>query len=160
MSALASVLWMYPLLFLLWLLLDGITGHHHSERDWVMPLCVTAGMVLGELSKVLTVGKTLQLTEDSLVIQSRPWLVLRRHSYETRLMSKLRFVPKDRGYELVNRDHQSELQFNLDSEPENFFVGIAESEAIALIAKMMEVYRFPKDLPHEKQISAETSSLP
>ena len=153
-ALLLRALCLFPLLVLVAFLLNRMPGFR-AEPVWRLPLWLTVCMVLGSLNH-LFVRRTLRLTKDMLVIQFRNGPVRKTYSFETRLMQDLRFIPRlgstNWWDELFVRE--SELQFDVDSESESCFVGINEAEASALIAKMMEVYPFPKQLPVEETSSA------
>jgi len=44
-------------------------------------------------------------------------------------------------------NHQNEVQFDKHYSPRSLSTGITEEEGNAFIARMMEVYPFPKNLP-------------
>ena len=71
-------------------------------------------------------------------------------------LSDLRFVPSEYG---LSVEDQSRVQFRTDNATRSFGVGIGE-EADTLIAKMMQVYPFPKHLPTKSAAGVEATNGP
>ncbi|MGB7267104.1 MAG: hypothetical protein WBC92_16430, partial [Terracidiphilus sp.] len=69
----------------------------------------------------------------------------------------LRFVPSQYG---IFVEDQSRVQLRTGNATRSFGAGIGEEEADALIARMMEVYPFPKPSPTESASGARDSNGP
>jgi hypothetical protein len=79
-------------------------------------------------------------------------LRLRTSTSETSQLSDLRFIPSQYG---MSVDDLSRIQLRRNNKARSFGLGIGEEEADALIAKMMDVYPFPKNLQAVSATAAE-----
>jgi hypothetical protein len=87
----------------------------------------------------------LTLTPAEMRVENRALgLGLRTSTSGTSQLSDLRFIPSQYG---ISVDDLSRIQLERNNRTRSFGLGIAEEEADALIAKMMEIYPFPKNLP-------------
>jgi len=138
----------FPVLALLTALLDHLITFHHSKSVWVPALSGTIAGAIGLALNLLGTSSTLRLDPDFLDIGiRRPIYPECQRSYKTRRISNLRFASRGSSRSPITFGRMSELQFDFYDRKRSCFAGITESEAEALIAKMMEVYPFPKDLP-------------
>jgi len=96
-----------------------------------------------------TTRKALFLDPTGLTIKVRSLfgVVRTKREYALATLTNLRFVAYSRKKHVKNEDHQNEIQIDKNYSTRVFFVGISEEEATALIARMMDIYPFPKYLP-------------
>jgi len=96
-----------------------------------------------------TTHKTLVLDPSGLTIKVRSLFgaVSSKWDYAIAELHNLRFVAYSKRASVRNEDLQNEIQVDKDYDTRSFFAGITEEEASALIARMMEIYPFPKYLP-------------
>ncbi len=100
----------------------------------------------------------LTLTSAEMRVEKRTLgLRLRTGVSATTQLSDLRFVPSQYG---ISAEDQSRIQFRAGNKTRSFGIGIGEEEADALIARMMEVYPFPKPSPTESASGARDSNGP
>jgi hypothetical protein len=119
--------------------------HGHITRWWDIPLALLLGSMLGSLTSILANRTILTLDSAKLELESLRWNWRRGHEiYPTTRLHDLRFVKPARGADTRNGLRLNEIQFNEDLVTQYFATGITEAEASALIAKMMQVYPFPK----------------
>jgi hypothetical protein len=151
------------LLFLaaIFLVADFLARHRHtagwwSARWWADPLSLLIGTMLGRLLSILANRTILTLDPTKLELEFRRWNWKRgRETYLTTHLHDLRFAKSTRGAETQNGLRLNEIQFDDYLATQYFATGITQEEATALIAKMMEVYPFPKytaaDAPTDKE---------
>lgn len=132
--------------------------HGHITRWWEDPLALFLGVTLSSFISMLANRTILTLDSTKFELEFRQWNWGRgRKAYLTTQLFDLRFVKSMRGAETRNGLRLNEIQFNEDLATEYFATGITETEAIALIAKMMEVYPFPKCLPSKSSSNTEVN---
>jgi hypothetical protein len=116
-----------------------------SEARWGIFLGLAFGTVIAIFRLMLTGRAVLLLEPSRLTIEFRSFWIKRSTSkYLTARLENLRFVDASSREEIRNEYRQSEMQIDEDLKTHPFAEGITESEALALIGKMMEVYSFPK----------------
>jgi hypothetical protein len=144
-EALTTSLWTLGLLTFVVFLMDGIAPFRRHGHFWMLPLCVSLGLLLGSALNIYFVDRKLRMSSRLLEIEvrDRPFNS-KQYSYDIKIMYNLRFASRDTDSEPMNRDRKGELRFDLGGRSDYCFVGITQLEAEALIAKMMEVYAFPK----------------
>ncbi len=122
--------------------------HPHQMTWWAVffdgllsAIALTAGSVFARV----TARTSLTLNPAEMKIEYRSAGIKRAtRVYATANVSNLRLVMYSPGENLHNHFRMNEIQYCANSRVESFASGITEREAEALIARMMEVYPFPK----------------
>jgi hypothetical protein len=125
------------------------SGEARLVHSWIgIGICAGAICALGSwLLRILTARTVLTLDPTETRIQRRilgfDW---QTRSFSTVGLSDLEYIPPPRIWsEQKDSDPvTSEIQFHAGDRTHSFAAGVTESEARALIGKMMEVYDFPK----------------
>jgi hypothetical protein len=93
---------------------------------------------------IFTIQHVLTLNPAEMTMQVRMFGIgVRKRTYATSCLYCLRFGPSEYGNYLT-MDMMSRIQIDRDGKTRNLAFGITETEADALIEKMMEVYKFPR----------------
>jgi hypothetical protein len=120
--------------------LRGITGPASFAPEWI-------GFCIGVLwfTMFFTTQQVLILNPAEMTVQVRMFGIgLKKRTVATSRLHYLRFEPSGYG-DFASIQDMSRIQIDRDCKTRNFAFGITEQEADALIEKMMEVYKFPKD---------------
>jgi hypothetical protein len=122
-------------------------GAHSKPHLFEDVCCVCVGLFIGAVPPRIFGRTVLSLTPVRLTIDWRPrvWWPEKRQ-FSTDVLHNLRFASKSGGFRVTNESGQNEMQLDEDRKTRSFALGISQDEASALIAKMMEVYPFPKYL--------------
>ncbi|MGO9316638.1 MAG: hypothetical protein ACLPXT_10145 [Terracidiphilus sp.] len=131
-----------------WLALNKIHEGHHAATP--IPLIWQVGWAAGVVFMTarilwsLTGTTTLELNSYQLRISRQMMgMQLGTRSYANADVRNLRFIPNMiRG----RSNLPSHIEFEEKDKTRSFAWGVSETEAVALIDKMMEVYKFPKAL--------------
>jgi len=148
--------WLFPPSFgLVWLWLMGedavrwaVNSAHVSAPRWsfMASLLAIPVLILCWFLWIILTSTRIVLSADIMAIEYRVlgvrWLSLR---YPNPLLHNPRLSRKN----TVFPASLSELQIDRDYRTKALAVGVVQAEAEAVIAKMMEVYPFPKYLPNE-----------
>ncbi|MDR3774988.1 MAG: hypothetical protein P4L26_16660 [Terracidiphilus sp.] len=143
----------------IWLVLEIVRSRHQSVRpfpedtEFMLQMIAMAIYVVAFFYFVawlvwtLTGDTLLALDSSELRIQTRVLGIdLTTHAFPADQVSRLRFVPpfrKSDYWSVLNRDSSS-IEFEAANKPHTFAKGVTETEARALIDKMLQVYQFPR----------------
>jgi hypothetical protein len=110
---------------------------------WAIGACFVSATLIWSIG-----GKT-TLTLDPLELNLQrtifglPWDT---RVFRTSLVENLRYVPREYSSGFRGRGYnQSRIRFESEDKTRNFASGISDSEAIALINRMLDVYKFPRN---------------
>jgi hypothetical protein len=133
------------LLFTLFFLIVMYISSREPFRWWGI-LIFFVLLVAGDISREL-LGKTiLTLDSASLKIDWKIFGVKQTSSkFANERLHDLRFVVSAPSADIRNDFRLNEIQFIEYFATHSFAAGISEEEATALIARMMEVYKFPEE---------------
>ncbi|MGA3345529.1 MAG: hypothetical protein ABSC76_11735 [Terracidiphilus sp.] len=149
--ALGKGLWEPCFYMLIFFLVEPvIRSPHEAGLGWNGWLAMCAMFfALWFLGSLFPEKIILTLNRSMMIIQRRSFGIKRSTSkYSTDSLNNLRFVSASNREEIRNEYRQSEIQIDQGLKTHPFAEGIAETEARALIEKMMEVYNFPKEPVH------------
>ncbi len=149
----------YGPLVAIWLVLEMVRYRHQSLRPFpedieFMLQMIAAGIYVvaffyfvAWLAWTLTGDTLVALDSSELRIQTRVLGIdLTTHAFPADQVSRLRFVlpfRKSDSWSVLNR-HSTSIEFEAANKPHNFAKGVTETEARALIDKMLQVYQFPR----------------
>lgn len=139
----------YLLMSLFDILKHGYSAQHYSFQVWFAEFLACAIVLFGFCLLLWLTNRTIvTLTSQMMIIEWRyAGFHKKTRKYLTKRLYAFRCECPGPGKYIVNEIGQSEIQFEEDLRTQSFAPGITDDEASALIARMNEVYRFPKDAP-------------
>ncbi len=137
-----SLLLCWAFYFAILSLLDGPRGR---PVHWRVALLYIPVYVAGGIWKILSLRTILTLSPDEMTINQaffqKDWS---KRAYATRRLHDLRYCKSRPEPTAEQRKIKNSLLCDVEFQTIGLFDGITEEEAAALIAKMMEVYAFPR----------------
>jgi hypothetical protein len=126
-------------------MIEAFIKHDQSAFNlfWLMGWAVAECYVVAFIIWSLTGQTTLVLDPCQLEIIRRViGIQIDKRTFSTADVRNLRYIPSEnRG----RRSSPSKISFESDDKTRNFASGLEDIEAFALIDKMLDVYKFPKD---------------
>jgi len=149
---------LYAPLILIWLVIATIrywsvlTEPHPNNTEFMLQMIAFGIYVLGFFFFVGWVAWT--MTAETVVVLNPTEIRIERrvlgvevaaHTYRTNQVSRLKFISPSKisTQNSVLNPNSSRIQFLMDNKPQRFAKGVTETEARALIDKMLEPYEFP-----------------
>jgi hypothetical protein len=122
--------------------------HDHRIFWWGYSLALFVGAMLGDFISMLANRTILTLDAEKLKLEFLRWNSRRKQKvFLTEHLHDLRFAKSTRRADIRNALRLNEMQFDRNFATQYFAPGITEEDAAALIARMKEIYPFPKYPP-------------
>ncbi|MGA2350485.1 MAG: hypothetical protein ABSF70_08650 [Terracidiphilus sp.] len=151
-----SWLFTWAIYFALITLMDGFRGRPVSWRVALIGAPFYAACGIWDVLRLRTV---LTLNPDEMTINQaffqKNWT---KRIYATRRLDNLRYCKSRLQRTAERREVKNSLLCDVEHQTIGLFDGVDEEEADALIAKMMEVFPFPKYLSIESATGAEANN--
>lgn len=130
------------------LLISIVDRHAQRYFWWGNPLALLFGSMLGDVISTMVNRTILTLDAKTLKLEFHRWNRRRKQrEFLTEHLHDLRFAKSTPRADIRNELRLNEIQFDRNFATQSFAPGITEDEATALIARMNEIYRFPKYPP-------------
>ncbi len=137
----------------------GFHSYLHSEAVhnlYRVSLGYCAGLILARMVPRLFGKTTVMLSPAQITIEWNMRLRCSKEAFATATLHSFRFVERSGEVPVQNKIGQNEVQFGQSHWIRRIGEGVTREEAEALIAKLTEVYPFPRYLPSESATGAET----